>query len=128
VGTVKVVDSSIWLEFVTDGPLAEQCAPHLADLADVVTPMIVMLEVYRVLRRRDLEGAALRTVGEMEYTRAVQADSVVAISAADLSVDHGLGAADALVYATARLERCELVTADPDFRGLPGVVLVEAEA
>jgi predicted nucleic acid-binding protein len=49
----------------------------------------------------------------------------MAITAADLSVDHGLVAVDALIYATARLEGCELVTADPGSRGLPGVTLIE---
>jgi predicted nucleic acid-binding protein len=124
---VKVIDSSVWLELVTDGPLAARCAQHLTDLAEVVTPTVVLLEVYRVLRRQGREPAALRTVGEMEYTRLVAVDAHVAITAADLSIDHGLAAADALIYATARLEGCELVTADSDFRGLPGVVLVEAE-
>ena len=30
--------------------------------------------------------------------------------------------ADAIVYATARLEGVEVVTGDDDFRGLPGVI------
>jgi predicted nucleic acid-binding protein len=124
---VKVIDSSVWLELVTDGPLAVCCSEHLADLAEVVTPTVVLLEVYRVLRRQGRERAALRTVGEMEYTRFVAVDTHVAITAADLSIDHGLAAADAFIYATARLEGCELVTADADFRGLPGVTLVEAD-
>ena len=33
-----------------------------------------------------------------------------------------------MIYATARLKRCELVTADADFRGLPGVTLLERAA
>jgi len=33
-----------------------------------------------------------------------------------------------MIYATARLRGCELVTADTDFRGLPGVTLLEAAA
>jgi hypothetical protein len=37
---LKVVDSSGWLEFFADGPLAEAYAVHLADLAQVVTPAI----------------------------------------------------------------------------------------
>ncbi len=45
-----------------------------------------------------------------------------------MSVDHGLVAADAMIYATARLQRCELVTADADFRGLTGVILLEEQA
>ena len=125
---MKVIDSSVWLELVTDGPLALRCAEHLADLAEVVTPTVVLLEVYRVLRRQERERAALRAVGEMEYTRLIAVDTHVAITAADLSIAHGLAAADALIYAVAKLEGCELVTADTDFRGLPGVVLIEAEA
>jgi predicted nucleic acid-binding protein len=124
---VKVIDSSVWLELVTDGPLAVRCSEHLADLAEVVTPSVVLLEVYRVLRRQGRERAALRTVGEMEYTRFVAVDTHVAITAADLSIDHGLAVVDALIYATARLEGCELVTADTDFRGLPGVTLIEVD-
>jgi len=125
---VKVIDSSVWLELVTDGPLAARCAEHLADLAEVVTPTVVLFEVYRVLRRQGRERAALRTVGEMEYTRFVAVGPHVAITAGDLSIVHGLAAVDALIYAVARLEGCELITADVDFRGLPGVTLIEAEA
>ena len=124
---MKVIDSSVWLELVTDAPLAVRCSEHLADLAEVVTPTVVLLEVYRVLRRQGRERAALRTVGEMEYTRFVAVDTHVAITAADLSIDHGLAVVDALIYATARLEGCELVTADTDFRGLPGVTLIEVD-
>ena len=120
-----VPDSSVWLEVLTEGPLASRCAPYIADLAAVVTPALVMLEVYRILRRRDQDEPAMRAVGEMEYTRIVPADTLVAIMAAELSLDHGLAAADAIIYATARLEKCELVTLDADFRGLSGVTLIE---
>jgi predicted nucleic acid-binding protein len=51
-----------------------------------------------------------------------------AIVAVDMSADHGLAPADAMINATARLKRCELVTADADFRGLPGVTLREIAA
>jgi len=42
---LKVVDSSGWLEFFADGPLAESYGAHLADLAQVLTPVIVLYEV-----------------------------------------------------------------------------------
>lgn len=124
---MKVVDSSVWLEVATEGALAERCVAHLEDLAQVITPTLVMFEVYRVLRRRDCERSAMTVVGEMEFTRIVLADSIVAIAAADLSLNHELAAVDAIIYATARLHGCELVTADADFRDLPGVTLIEAE-
>ena len=121
-----VVDSSIWLEVVADGPLAGACAPYLSDLAAVVTPTMVLFEVYRICMRRGEERTAMAAVGEMEHSHIAPADSSVVITAAELSIDHGLAAADAIVYATARLRGCDLVTADADFHGLPGVVLVDA--
>jgi predicted nucleic acid-binding protein len=122
---MMVVDSSVWLEVVADGPLAAACGPYLSDLAVVVTPTVVLFEVYRICNRRGEERTAMAAVGEMEHSHIAPADSTVAITAAELSIDHGLAAADAIVYATARLNGCDLVTADADFRGLPGVVLVE---
>jgi predicted nucleic acid-binding protein len=73
------------------------------------------------------ERAAMDVVSHMEATRFVPADVTAAIVAVEMSVDHGLAAADAMIYATARLLRCELVTASADFRGLPGVILLEEQ-
>ena len=39
-----VVDSSGWIEFFTDGPLADQYASRLRKLTAVVTPVIVTRE------------------------------------------------------------------------------------
>jgi hypothetical protein len=36
---LKVVDLSGWLEFFTDGPLAELYVEHLADLGQILTPV-----------------------------------------------------------------------------------------
>jgi len=123
----RVVDSSGWIEYLADGPLAAAFAPYLAPPEDVLTPAAVLYEVYRWARREGGDAPAMEAVAQLEQTRLVPADHIVAITAADLSIDHGLAAADALIYATARLEGCELVTADTDFRGLPGVTLIEAE-
>jgi Predicted nucleic acid-binding protein, contains PIN domain len=123
----RVVDSSGWIEYLADGPLAAAFAPYLAPPEDVLTPAAVLYEVYRWARREGGDAPAMEAVAQLEQTRLVPADHIVAITAADLSIDHGLAAADALIYATARLEGCELVTADTDFRGLPGVTLIEAD-
>jgi PIN domain. len=123
----RVVDSSGWIEYLADGPLAAAFAPYLAPPEDVLTPAAVLYEVYRWARREGGDAPAMEAVAQLEQTRLVPADHIVAITAADLSIDHGLAAADALIYATARLEGCELVTADTDLRGLPGVTLIEAD-
>jgi predicted nucleic acid-binding protein len=44
------------------------------------------------------------------------------MKAADLSLDHQLAMADAIVYATAILHDATVVTSDSDFESLPGVI------
>ena len=124
---MNVLDSSVWIEHLADGPLAARCASHLVAEREIITPVQVLYEVYRWTLRHVGERAAMEVVGHMECTRFAPAGVTTVVIAVQLSADHGLAAADAVIYATARLERCELVTLDADFRGLPGVVLVEAD-
>ena len=113
-----LVDSSGWVEYFTDGPLADDFAPYLDDLTQVVTPTIVLFEVYRVIRRQRSEEAATAAVAQMQKSSVVELDQFLALTAADVSIDHGLAMADAIVYATARIKGVDVVTADSDFEGL----------
>ena len=115
-----LVDSSGWIEYFTDGPLANEFAPYLENLAEVVTPTIVIFEVYRVIRRQRSEEAATAAVAQMQKTSVVDLDQFLALSAADVSIDHGLAMADAIVYATAQTKGVDMVTSDADFAGLRG--------
>lgn len=123
---LRVVDSSIWIEYLADGPTSARCTPYLTPEREVVTPAHVLYEVYRWTLLHVGEQAAMEVVAHMEWTCLVPADVTTAVVAVQMGVDHGLAAADAMIYATARLERCELVTLDADFRGLPRVTLIEA--
>ena len=125
---MNVLDSSVWVEHLADGPLAARCASYLVAEREIITPVQVLYEVYRWTLRHVGERAAMEVVGHMECTRFAPAGVTTAVVAVQLSADHGLAAADAVIYATARLERCELVTLDADFRGLPGVTLIELDA
>jgi len=122
---LKVVDSSGWLEFFIDGPLANRYAEHLADLGQILTPSIVLYEVYKKIKRERSEEDALIAVAQIEKTRIVPLTTTVALTAADLSLEHRLAMADALIYATAILHQVTVVTSDPDFMGLPGVIYLE---
>ena len=113
-----LVDSSGWIEYFTDGPLADEFAPYLEDLAEVVTPTIVIFEVYRVIRRQRSEELAMAAVAQMQKTSVVDLDQFLALSAGDVSIDHGLAMADAIIYATAQTKGIQMVTADGDFAGL----------
>jgi len=119
---VIVVDSSGWLEFLTDGPLASEYARRLRQHSSVLTPTIVLYEVYKHAKRLRGEGAAIDAVAAMRKTTILPLTEEVALVAADLSIEHKLAMADALVLATARLHDATLVTSDADFARLPGVI------
>ncbi len=75
--------------------------------------------------RRDLsEERALEGVSALRIATIVPVDESLALEAADLSLEFGLAMADSLVYATGRRHGAKLVTADTDFEGLPGTVIV----
>jgi len=119
-----VVDSSGWLQFLTDGPLAEQYASRLRQAASVITPTIVMYEVYKHSKRLRGEDGALDAVAAMQKTRVVELNDELALIAADLSIELKLPMADAIILATGRLYEAEVVTSDVDFDGIPGVTYI----
>ena len=123
-----VVDSSGWIEFFTDGALAETYASRLRNLSAVVTPVIVIYEVYKRLKRDLSEDDALLAVSAMQQSRVVPVDQEIALTAADLSLEHGLAMADAIVLATARKFDAELVTSDRDFETIAGVTYLPNKA
>lgn len=122
---MKVVDSSGWLEFLTDGPLAGRYSRYLNKLDEVITPSVVLFEVYKWVKRERSEEEALIAAAQIEKTQVVPLTTTVALTAADLGLEHGLAMADSIVYATALLYQADLVTSDRDFSALPRVKYLE---
>jgi toxin FitB len=121
---VIVVDSSGWLEFLTDGPLANVYAGRLRQPASVITPTIILYEVYKHSKRLRGEEGALNAVAAMQKTVVVPLNDELSLIAADLSIEHKLPMADAIILATAQLYDAEVVTSDADFNGVPGVTYI----
>lgn len=119
-----LVDSSGWVHFFAGGPLADRYAPHLIRPAELITPTIVIYEVYKRLKRELGEERALLASGKMTATEVVSLTEPIAFLAADLSLAHGLAMADAIIYATARHQNARLITSDTDLKDLPGVMYV----
>ncbi|RJP80026.1 MAG: hypothetical protein C4522_08575 [Desulfobacteraceae bacterium] len=46
---MMIVDSCGWLEWFTDGDLADQYKPYLSDQDNLLIPAIILYEVYKVL-------------------------------------------------------------------------------
>lgn len=119
-----VVDSSGWLEFLTDGLLADEYAKRLRQPSTVVTPTIVIYEVYKHAKRLLSEEDAVEAVAAMNKTQVVPLTDELALLAADLSITHKLPMADSIVLATAHAYDANVVTSDSDFASIPGVVYI----
>lgn len=90
----------------------------------MLTPSVVLYEVYKKIKRERSEEEALVAAAQIEKTRIVALTSTIALTAADLGLEHGLAMADSIVYSTALLNDAELVTSDKDFAKLPGVTFL----
>ena len=84
--------------------------------------------MYKIVRRERGEEPALVAAAQIQKTHVVSLSAAIALTAADLSLDHRLSLADSVVYATARVHEAELITGDADFEGLPSVVYVAKAA
>jgi len=118
-----VLDSSGWLEFFSDGPHAEEFALRMRNPANVLTPTVALYEVYKVAKRDRSEAEAIRAVAMMKTTRTVDLTEELALTAADLSLAHGLSMADSMMLAVARAFDAQLVTTDAGFTGIDGVTV-----
>lgn len=120
-GRLHLVDSSGWLEYFTDGPVAARFAEPLSDPDRLVVPTIGLYEVFRVALRERGEDDAIRAVALMRGAREIPLSSSLALEAAKLAHERGLAMADAIILATARSVGAILWTLDADFEGFEGV-------
>ena len=117
-----LVDTCGWIEWLTDGVLAESFAPFMQDPAELLVPATVQYELYKWVKRESDETTALDVMAIADSSLIVTLNTEIALMAADLSLSHQLAFADAVIYACARKYQTELVTADDHFEELAGVI------
>jgi predicted nucleic acid-binding protein len=123
-----LVDSSGWIEFLGEGPLANRFAPYFEREERLVVPAIVLYEVYKKLLSIAGSTAADRFLSAALRTLVVPIDERLALLAARISLDRHLAMADAMIYATALAAGAHIVTADAHFQGLPEATVFRARA
>ena len=117
-----VIDSSGWIEFFTGGRLADRYASYMKNSGRLLTPTIVLYEVYKKIKRDRGEEVAMLAAGQLNSTEVISLSASTALLAADLSLQYRIAMADAIVYATSREQDAQVVTSDADLKDLPGVV------
>ncbi|CAN7300963.1 type II toxin-antitoxin system VapC family toxin [Pseudorhodoferax sp. LjRoot39] len=118
----RVVDTSAWIEWLTGSPLGKALGQQFPEQARCIVPTMVQLELSKWLVREVGEERCDQVLAYTQRCSVVPLDTTLALLAADLHREFKLATADAIVYATARNERAELLTCDAHFQGLPGVV------
>jgi len=116
---MHIVDSCGWLEWFSNGTLADEYGEHLKDSEAILVPVGVLYEVYKILKREIGEEKALLSSGLMKNSTIIPLEEALAFKAADIALTSSLAMADAMIYATALTHGCPLYTSDVDLKGLP---------
>jgi predicted nucleic acid-binding protein len=119
-----IVDSCGWLEWFTDGELADRYKDYLASQEKLLIPAIIIYEVYKVLKRETTEEKALLVVGYMENASVIPFDDHLAIAAADIALQEKLAMADAIIVAVSRAHNCRIISSDSDLKNQPNVTYI----
>ena len=122
-----VLDSSAWLAYFSSEANRRVFEPVVDGAEVILVPTICLYEVYKVMLRELGEVSATEAAMFMRQGCLVPFHEPLAYSAAELSVQHRLRTAEALIYATARAFEAELWSQDRDFYGLPGVRFIAKE-
>jgi predicted nucleic acid-binding protein len=118
---MNVVDSSGWLEYLSSGRNLDAFVEPISNSDELLVPSILISEVFRRMYRMRGEEETYNAVARMSVNVVVDLNTNIAVSAAELSIEHRLALADSIIYVTARACSAMLWTQDSDFEALEGV-------
>jgi predicted nucleic acid-binding protein len=122
---MNIVDSSGWIEYVTDSNNATLFEGPITHLEDLLVPTICLYEVFkRILRELGAERA-LDAMGVMSLGTVIDLDRQIAIDAAQISNELRLAVEEGIILATARAHNATLWTQDEHFKDIEGVKYIE---
>ena len=119
-----LVDTSAWIEWLIDSATGARVAEQLPEQTDWLVPTMVQLELAKWLAREVGEDKADQVIAFTQVCRVVPLDTEIALAAAEACREHKLATADAIIFATTRIQEATMVTCDAHFEGLPGVTYI----
>lgn len=125
---MRVIDTSVWIEWLIGSPLRKRLEKEIPGKAECVVPTIVQLELAKWLARELGDDQADRMIAYTQKCVVAPLDTRIALRADELHRQYKLATADAVVYATALEHGAELLSCDAHFEKLPGVVFVSKKA
>ena len=118
---MNLVDSSGWLEYLTDGPNASFFEKPLGAPDELIVPTLCLSEVFKVVLRERGENDAIQAAALMQQSRLAELTGDIALLAARLSLKNKIPMADSIIAATAALYKAVIWTQDEDFKVLESV-------
>ncbi len=125
---MRVVDSSAWIEWLDFSPVSDLLLDELPDPANFVVPTMVQHEVFKWLQREIGPDAANGFIARTIQYQVVPLDTAIAIRGAEVSRQHKLAMADAIIYATAMHVDADLLTCDAHFKDLDRVLYLPKDS
>ena len=122
----NLIDSSVWIAYLFEGRYKKVIEIEKTDYLSVIS----LFEIKRKLEQRELSPELIKEKIEYIKKRAliIPVDEIIAEKAATISLEHNLAASDSIIYATALINKAELLTLDNDFRGLMNAKVLDAES
>ena len=118
---MNVVDSSGWIEYFLNSPMAEFFASAAEDVTHLVVPSIALLEVHRFLSRTFQPPDRDVCLNVMRRAQVVDLTDARAVAASNAAQTHKLALTDAIMFSIAQEFKATFWTQDVDYQGLPGV-------
>ena len=115
------LDSSARIEIAHKGPNFQTFLKAAGDMSNVMVSTITLYEVWKYTVTKADQTRAGLLIDLLQQATVVPSDAEIAITAANLSIQHKTAMADSLIYATSLAHNAVLWTQDDDFKNLPHV-------
>ncbi len=123
---MNIVDSSGWLEYLSDGPNAAAFEKALMNVDALLVPTLCLHEVFKIVLRERGENSALEVVALMQQAKTVDLTPEIALLAARISLDFKIPMADSIILATGNLYEATIWTQDVHFKNVKGAKYMPA--
>ena len=121
----ELCDSTIWLEYLIKGSFKEK----LEQEKMFTLSSLSLFEIKRkLLKNKEIKKKEIEEKLSFIKSKStiIPLDEIIAEKAAEVAEEKDLGAADAIIYTTALLNNCTLLTLDNDFRDLENVQVLQS--
>ena len=117
----KLIDSSLWLDYLFNGNHKEIIESQHVLLLSAIS----LFEIERKLHKEKITPKKIKESMDFikEKSLVIHVTADIAEKGVVVSLQHNLAAMDSMIYATALIQLATLFTLDNDFRGLRDIVI-----